>query len=209
MDAKILEQVAAAASGAADSKGAGKAPGEDSKPALQQEAPMPLASVAALASKVLLEQSQEAAAAGQRMVLGADRAHTTVLTDAKHRKSAIATEQQMHRIASKDEAERAAAEKQAATAKKAMLAAEEARAGHAHKAEDALSAAVGADQQSADDKQKAKELEADAVEEARQAEVSKAAETRAAEEVRQSLRRIGELKKGLVVNKDWVAGYVF
>jgi hypothetical protein len=175
MDANILEKVAAAAAVTAgdNSKGA-----PASKAALQQGAPMPLASVAALASKVLLEQSQEAAAAGQRMVLAADKAHTTVLTDAKHRKSSLATEKQMEALASKDEAEGAAARKKAAKADKDMHAAEEARAGHVRKAESALSSAVAADQESASKKEEARVLAADAGKETRLAEISKADEAR-------------------------------
>ena len=56
-----------------------------------------------LAAKVLLEQSQEAAMAGQRMVLAASHAHTTVLGDAKHREHALVTARQMDELAAKDE----------------------------------------------------------------------------------------------------------
>jgi len=88
---------------------AGGAEGQEEEglqqPLLQQQMPLPLVSVASLASKVLLEQSQEAAAAGQHMVLAASRAQKRVQQDAEHRTKALAMQQKMDALSSKDAVE--------------------------------------------------------------------------------------------------------
>jgi hypothetical protein len=68
-------------------------------------ATMPLASTASLASKVLLERSQEAAMVASRMVVAAEHIHKSVADDAARRNDALATEKEMHHLAQGDDAE--------------------------------------------------------------------------------------------------------
>ena len=150
----------------AEGGAAGQAAGEP-------QARLPLASVASLASKVLLEQSQEAAAAGQRMVLAASHAHSTVLQDAEHRTKAMGMQQKMDALASKDAVEGDSAQKKAKQASEAAEAAEEARNAHTRKAKTAEAEALHADKESAQDNLEARELERDAVKAAREAEENK------------------------------------
>ena len=150
---------------------------------LMQGKPLPLASVASLASKVLLEQSQEAAAVGERMVKAAQHEHSTIVEDVKQRSDALATEQKMAMLASKDETDGQDAKAKAQKASKAARTAEEARNEHRKKSQTAAAEAIEADKLSAKDDYEAKSLEADAVSAARDAEENLEHERKSAREM--------------------------
>ena len=103
-----------------------------------------LVSTAALASKVLLERSQELAMAGQRDVLAAHHARLAIEDDVRQRKTALAVEEKMNTLASKDVTQSDEAGEKGEEAERALKTARDAQAAHERQAQAAAAMAAKA-----------------------------------------------------------------
>ena len=111
---------------------------------LAQREGIRLASTAALASKVLLERSQELAMAGQRDVIAAHHARLAIEDDVRQRNTALAVEERMDTLASKDVTESDEAGEKGEEADRALKAARDTQAAHERQAQAAAAMAAKA-----------------------------------------------------------------
>ncbi len=136
----------------------------------------------------------------------ASQEHKSILGSMKEHDSALDARRQMDTLAAQDEAEGEKARQEAEKAATAAAAAEATMNLRLKEAQSANAEALSDDTLSAEADARAKELEADSVAAAREAEEQKAAAERTDDDIQKTLFDINNLKRKLIVTKDWEPG---